>query len=93
MVKYNFLVDFHYKNNLTYNRVYSNWKILNFKNIKIMAKTNNQKPSSPKTKVPKNIPSHRSSKKERLMNQRTQELAQENPKSKVSRSTKLRLSN
>ena len=28
-----------------------------------MAKTNNQKPSSPKTKVTKNIPSHRSSKK------------------------------
>lgn len=63
MAKYNFLVDFHYKNNLTYNRIHSNWKILNLKNIKIMAKTNNQKPSSPKTKVTKNIPSHRSSKK------------------------------
>lgn len=48
-----------------------------------MAKTNNQKPSSPKTKVTKNIPSHRSSKKERLMNQQTQGLAQEHLKSKI----------
>ena len=78
MAKYNFLVDFHYKNNLTYNRVYSNWKILNFKNIKIMAKTNNQKPSSPKTFLHIVVV-----KKERLMNQQTQGLAQEHLKSKI----------
>lgn len=48
-----------------------------------MAKTNNQKPSSPKLKLLKTFLHIAVVKKERLMNQQTQGLAQEHLKSKI----------